>query len=109
MSTAQKLEMTINQAREEVNSATANLLNQLESNKADAFSQLPSAIERWAEVIRANRPLLDELRFLAEAAHVQIPFGYGLLPDLSNPVIGTTRVNLADLGPSIENIPGDKS
>lgn len=92
MSTAEQLGKSIEEAREEVNSATAFLLDREENKKAEAFQRLPAAVERWAEVIKANRPILDELRDLANAAHVQMPFGYGLLPDLSNPVIGTTRI-----------------
>lgn len=84
----------ITQAREEVTRAIAHLLNVDESTKAEAFRALPVCIEKWAAVIRANKHILDELREVAEAAHVQIPFGYGLLPDLSNPVIGTTKVKV---------------
>lgn len=84
----------IEQARGEVTRAIAHLLNVDETTKAEAFRALPVCIEKWGAVIRANKHILDELREVADAAHVQIPFGYGLLPDLSNPVIGTTQIKI---------------
>jgi hypothetical protein len=81
-------------ARNEITQVIAGILNEQEANKAEAFRLLPASIEKWAEVIRANKHILDELHDLAQIAHVSIPFGYGLLPDLTNPVIGTTEVQL---------------
>ncbi len=88
--TNQQPEQKLNQMHGEV----AGILNLQEAIKADAFSQLPSAIEKWADVIRANRHILDELHELARAAHVQVPAGYGLVPNLDHPFIGTTRVEI---------------
>lgn len=88
--TNQQPEHKLNQVHGEV----ADLLASQESTKAEAFSRLPSAIEKWADVIRQNRHVLDELHELATAAHVQIPAGYGLVPNLDHPFIGTTRVEI---------------
>lgn len=94
----QQPELTISQemelARIAIRSAISGILAQQESTKAEAFRKLPAAIELWAEVIRKNKHILEDLRDLAEIAHVSIPFGYGLIPDLDNPVIGTTKVKI---------------
>jgi len=88
--TNQQPEQRLNHVYGEV----AILLDSQESIKAEAFSRLPGAIEKWADVIRENRHVLDELHELARAAHVQIPAGYGLVPNLDHPFIGTTCVEI---------------
>ena len=83
-------EQKLSQVRAEV----ASILDSQETTKGEAFKRLPVVIEQWADVVRQHKSILDELRTLAEVAHVSIPFGYGLLPDLSNPVIGTTQIEI---------------
>jgi hypothetical protein len=93
--TASKIiDQRISDARKELNNALANYLHDEGNLRANAFRLLPNAIDRWANVVRENKDILDEIRVLAEMAHVEIPFGYGLLPDLSNPVIGTSKIEL---------------
>lgn len=86
----QQPEQKLSQVRDEI----ASFLVFQEAAKAEAFKRLPDVIEQWAEVVRQNRHILEELQALSEVAHVSIPFGYGLLPDLNNPVVGITRIEL---------------
>jgi chromosome segregation ATPase len=65
-----------------------------ELNRNEAYKRLPQVINSWAEVVRANKHILEELESISKLTLVSMRFGYGLLPDLSNPVIGSVRVEI---------------
>lgn len=65
-----------------------------EAQKQAAHARLPQAIAEWAEVLRENRPLLEEIRDLTKFTLAPVRFGHGLMPDLENPVIGPNRFEI---------------